>query len=245
MGRVRRHLTYANVMATVTLFLVLAGGAAYAAGHLGKSSVGTKQLKKNAVTVAKIKKNAVTAAKIRNAAVTGAKVKAGGLQGVDISPTVPFGHVVHAARGHASIPIPELGVLYPLENPTFAQEAGQALVPVGGIEVEVGAGCIGPAVEANVIADQADPVKASEETSLGKEPEGIVANIEWEPAATVAGPFKKLLTITPFAYNSVFSSAPAAAVNHSLAIVVEGECDSGSGLNATFGGVDVIGNKAS
>ena len=45
----------------------LLGGGAYAAGHLGKNTVGTKQLKKNAVTTAKIKKEAVTAAKVKTA----------------------------------------------------------------------------------------------------------------------------------------------------------------------------------
>jgi hypothetical protein len=71
--KIRSRLTYANVMASLAVFLVLGGGAAFAA--LGKNTVGTKQLKKNAVTTAKIKKNAVTTAKIRNGAVTGAKLK--------------------------------------------------------------------------------------------------------------------------------------------------------------------------
>ncbi len=55
MKSIREHLTYANVVATLALFLVLSGGAAYAAGHLAKNSVGTKQLKNNAVTGAKVK----------------------------------------------------------------------------------------------------------------------------------------------------------------------------------------------
>ena len=60
----RPKLTYANVMSTLCFFLLLGGGA-YAAGHLGKNTVGTKQLKKNSVTTAKIKKEAVTSAKIK------------------------------------------------------------------------------------------------------------------------------------------------------------------------------------
>jgi hypothetical protein len=60
----RPKLTYANVMSTIAVFLVLCGGAAYAAGHLGKNTVGTKQLKKNSVTTAKIKNGAVTPAKL-------------------------------------------------------------------------------------------------------------------------------------------------------------------------------------
>jgi hypothetical protein len=42
-------------MVTLLAFVVLCGGAAYAATQLGKESVGTRQLKKNAVTGAKVK----------------------------------------------------------------------------------------------------------------------------------------------------------------------------------------------
>ena len=74
MQNLRKHLTYANVISTICLFLLLGGATAIAAGGLGKNTVGSKQLKKNAVTAAKIKKNAVTGAKIKKDAVTGAKV---------------------------------------------------------------------------------------------------------------------------------------------------------------------------
>jgi hypothetical protein len=56
----RRRLSYANVMSTLAVFLVLGGGAAFAAGGLGPDSVGTKQLKNGAVTGAKIKDGTVT-----------------------------------------------------------------------------------------------------------------------------------------------------------------------------------------
>ena len=61
----RPKLTYANVVSTLAVFLLLGGGAAYARSHLAKNSVGTKQLKKNSVTTAKIKKEAITAAKVK------------------------------------------------------------------------------------------------------------------------------------------------------------------------------------
>lgn len=51
----RRHLTYANVAATLALFLAL-GGAAYAATQLPRNSVGTGQLRAEAVTAGKIAK---------------------------------------------------------------------------------------------------------------------------------------------------------------------------------------------
>ena len=55
MRRLSGKLTYANVMVTILAFVMLSGGAAYAASQLEKNSVGAKQLKKNAVTTAKVK----------------------------------------------------------------------------------------------------------------------------------------------------------------------------------------------
>jgi hypothetical protein len=55
MDFVRRHLSYANVVASLALFLAL-GGAAFAATQLPRNSVGTGQLKPEAVTSGKIAK---------------------------------------------------------------------------------------------------------------------------------------------------------------------------------------------
>jgi hypothetical protein len=76
MRMIRKHLTYANVMATVLTFILL-GGTAWA---LSKNSIGSKQLKKNAVTTKKIKDGAVTGAKIANGAVTGGSLNTGSLK---------------------------------------------------------------------------------------------------------------------------------------------------------------------
>jgi hypothetical protein len=54
LSRIRKRLTYANVMSSIAVFLVLGGATAFAATELGKSTVGTKQLKKEAVTPAKL-----------------------------------------------------------------------------------------------------------------------------------------------------------------------------------------------
>jgi hypothetical protein len=63
MKPLRRRLTYANVMSSIAVFLVVAGGPAFAASQLGKESVGTKQLKKEAVSLAKINAAAKTSLK--------------------------------------------------------------------------------------------------------------------------------------------------------------------------------------
>jgi hypothetical protein len=78
----RKRLTYANVMSSIAVFLILGGATAVAA-----KKIGTKQLKANSVTTGKIKKNAVTTAKIKNNAVTGAKVRESTLGEVPLATT--------------------------------------------------------------------------------------------------------------------------------------------------------------
>jgi hypothetical protein len=73
LARMRRPLTFANVVSVIALFVALGGGA-YAAVALPKNSVGSKQLKKNAVTNAKIGKNAVTGAKVKDRSLTGTDI---------------------------------------------------------------------------------------------------------------------------------------------------------------------------
>jgi hypothetical protein len=54
-GGPKPRLTYANVMATIAVFGVLAGGGAWAASRLAKDSVGTRQLRDDAVTSKKVR----------------------------------------------------------------------------------------------------------------------------------------------------------------------------------------------
>ena len=111
MRRLWANLTYANVMSTLAVFLVVSGGAAYAASHLGKNSVGTKQLKKNAVVTSKIKKGAVTGTKLANGAITGTQVKSGSLTGTQVNAstlgTVPTAQNASTAQTANTLTAPE------------------------------------------------------------------------------------------------------------------------------------------
>ena len=69
----KKHLSYANVMASLAMFAVLGGGA-FAAVKLKKDTVGAKQIKANAVRTAEIRDGAVTTPKLGEDAATGAKV---------------------------------------------------------------------------------------------------------------------------------------------------------------------------
>ncbi|MGV1050197.1 MAG: hypothetical protein ACOYD4_16915 [Solirubrobacterales bacterium] len=82
MQAVRRRLTYANVIATLALFLALSGGVVWASGRISggrlkPSSVSAGKIKRNAVTATKIRPNAVIATKIRPGAVDFTKLAAG------------------------------------------------------------------------------------------------------------------------------------------------------------------------
>lgn len=59
MTRIRKRLTYANVIATLALFIALGGGA-FAAFRLPRNSVGNRQLRRNAVTGSKVKDGTLT-----------------------------------------------------------------------------------------------------------------------------------------------------------------------------------------
>jgi hypothetical protein len=67
---IRDRLTYANVMATLAVFIAI-GGTGYAAINLPRNSVGAKQLRTHAVTASKIKPGAVTGRRVRDNSLTG------------------------------------------------------------------------------------------------------------------------------------------------------------------------------
>src|SRR3954470_2753890 len=59
----KTRLTYANVTATLALFVAL-GGSSYAAVNLPRNSVGSKELKTNSVGAAEIRRKAVRSSEI-------------------------------------------------------------------------------------------------------------------------------------------------------------------------------------
>ncbi len=105
MTRVRKVLTFSNVVACLALFMAL-GGTVYAAGkingtqiqpssipgnRLKANAVGTNQLKANAVTAGKIKAQTITPGKIKPGSLTGTQIKSGSLTGTQINQTTLTG----------------------------------------------------------------------------------------------------------------------------------------------------------
>jgi hypothetical protein len=68
LARLRARLSYANITATLALFIAL-GGTSYAALTLPRNSVGSAQIRKNAVGPSEIKSRAVGSSEIRDRAI--------------------------------------------------------------------------------------------------------------------------------------------------------------------------------
>ena len=137
-----RKLTYANVVATLALFLALGGGAVWAAAELGKNAVKskniarnavksgdiasnavkTRNIAKNAVKSSKIAANAVTERKLAKNAVTRAKLKAGTLAGLQVADAqaanVP-GFTTEATGAGAPIPLTGTAAFTPATGKSY------------------------------------------------------------------------------------------------------------------------------
>lgn len=83
MNTLKRHLSVANVLSCIALFVAL-GGTAFAAMKLAPGQVKTVNIAKQAVTNAKIKRQAVTSGKIKNGGVNALDIGAGQVTGEKI-----------------------------------------------------------------------------------------------------------------------------------------------------------------
>jgi hypothetical protein len=97
---VRRHLSYANVTATLALFVAL-GGTGYAALTLPRNSVGKGQIRAGAVSTAKLANGSVSRSKLHGRSVGAAQVGVNALSGRNIAEktlgTVPTATLAQSA----------------------------------------------------------------------------------------------------------------------------------------------------
>lgn len=231
---VRERLTYANVMSSIAVFLVL-GGAAVAFNQLPKKSVGTKQLKANAVTAAKLHKNAVTNAKIKNNVVESKKIADGSIAANDLSiASMPFGRIVSRMRTGSSLALTEALQVFPLNPSTYTQAADELDSYYGAADVTFQPTC-GPPRQAvaYLLVDATDPIKVEPIESLVG-----IGGVEDKSGGTVT----KRIEISPLGIELAGSRfEPGSPKAHSVSLAVEGKCEAGNGITATFGGVDVVG----
>lgn len=143
MKQIRKRLTYANVMSSIAVFVVLGGGA-IAATQLPKNSVGSKQLKKNAVKTTKIANNAVNGAKIADGSVTGAEIGDGTVTAGKIGDgSVTTGKLADNAVTGAKVDEATLGEVPSAKNASFlggsaASEYAKAQLPAPTLATLIG-----------------------------------------------------------------------------------------------------------
>ncbi|HKJ35652.1 MAG TPA: hypothetical protein VKA36_03710 [Solirubrobacterales bacterium] len=105
MNRIRARLTYANVVATIALFLALTGGVVWAA-----KKVGSKNIKRGAVEKKHIAKNAVRKKHIKDNQVDGSKIRDGAVGRADLAGgSVGPAQIVANAVGAQSVAPNSLG----------------------------------------------------------------------------------------------------------------------------------------
>jgi hypothetical protein len=144
--QIRQRLTYANVMSSLAVFLVLGGGAAYAAKKIGShdlrgGSVTTAKIKRNAVTRSKIKADAISTAKIAKGAVTNGRLADGAVSLEKLAPgfiapaAEKLSHVADISAGGVvlagSLGISQANVTHPEAG--FYCFAGFVPAPAGGV----------------------------------------------------------------------------------------------------------------
>jgi hypothetical protein len=266
MKSVRKRLTYANVMSSIAVFLVLGGATAFAAGQLGKNTVGSKQLKKNAVVAAKIKAGAITAAKIKNGAITAGKLGTGAVTGAQLANgsvteaklatgAVGTSKIANSAVTGAQInagttPFSQVvarirnGAVFGLESSGLApiggytQPAGEDDSYLAGLDVTFAAGCTAPRTAAAILVE--DPANPGTITSTSE----IVGYgvVEDKGAGSVTRRLE--FGIYPGGGGSPTRLAPNAPTPHNFYLYpAGGSCTTGSGISASNVGVDVIGTK--
>ncbi len=146
MNRIRSRLTYANVVATMALFIAVGGATAFAAVQLKKNSVGTKQIKVGAITGAKVKEGTITGNKIDTATLgtvpsatnAATAVTAGTANVATVASTLLAPEKPHVVGEPGQPPIEEAGLDdeailegYETEGPSFYKD-GEGMVHLQG-----------------------------------------------------------------------------------------------------------------
>lgn len=79
MKQLSKHLSFANAISCIALFIALSGAAYAAKTTLGNKAVKTKNLANSSVTALKLANGSVTTLKLKNGAVTGPKIGPGAI----------------------------------------------------------------------------------------------------------------------------------------------------------------------
>ena len=212
MSRLRGKLTYANVTATIAMFIAL-GGSAWAAGKIHSSNIAANAIKTNkiapeAVRAGKIARGAVVANRIANGAVGSQQIAEGSVTAADLQTPVSF--VANPTGG--SSPLTERSEFaYPLSENSWTQRSGEFNVIYGELEATVAAANVSEPCEVEIrillngkkFGEGEGLTFSSNSTS----PEQINDPFGAQPNFNFQGPVSKKLTMTVSASGCASGSA--------------------------------------
>jgi hypothetical protein len=183
--RIHRHLTYANVISSLALFLVLGGGAAFAASKM----IGSGQLKAGSVRTGKIAKEAVTGTKIREAAVTGSKLAPGSVEAEKLAPGAVTPEKLAATARAAPVASMEVGADGTVVSSTpgvsvlhFSAGAycvNFPFVAMGGSVSTAGTAELKSSAQVTVPADKNCASRGFSGATVYTTVDGVIANEDW------------------------------------------------------------------
>lgn len=187
----RPRLSYANVTATLALFLALGGGAAYAAskiqaGDIASGAVGTRALQKRAVKSGKLALGAVRTNQVADKAITPAKLE------------TPLAFTASPTGG--GLVVPTSGQTpYPLENSSWTQVPGEVEVIFGAATATLaydgsGSGSCRVFLGIGLRGEEAGPESGGEISTTSTTPEHIDANLGAIPYSDPLQPSTRKLT---------------------------------------------------
>jgi hypothetical protein len=157
--RAKSAVTYANVTATIALFVALGGGA-YAL-NLPKHSVGTKQLKAKSVTAPKIAKDAVTGAAVKESSLAKVPSAAKADSAATASNALALGG--KEAAGYVSTVVVRSKALEPLANNAVVGGAGDGGKDDGTVQCPSGESAISGGAR-NVVSGKDQAIVSSRPT---------------------------------------------------------------------------------
>ena len=203
---IRSHLSFANVISVIALFVAL-GGASYAAVTLPKNSVGPKQIKKRAVRAKHINKNAVSASKIQRNSISSSKIADGSVLSSDLADnSVGSGELADNSVGSGELQGDSVtGDKVPANALTADDIDGSTLDPE-----------VGPDAYARVASDAARTLQVSP-AGFPPQTKGLVqANVVPGEGAAVTGTTCFDLPFRPAFAGVTLDNADAAAADRNL-----------------------------
>lgn len=174
-GSIRARLSYANVMASVAVFLAL-GGVSYAAVALPQDSVGRQQLRDTAVTNSKLAQGSVDTRQLRRGSVGPSKLASGGVKKRTLSPWIRGQLSRRAAQGPPG-PKGDTGPRGPgaaavrYSAPASATPNPQSALDLNGLSIRVSCDDSGGTVTLNFAVRSADGATLHETVTVDSGPD--------------------------------------------------------------------------